>query len=230
MTAKKGSIHFDLLEVLKGETCPICRLMSRHVARYLDTISYEAVNDVQIRDRLRAALGFCPTHSWQWLELNNALATAIIYQDVLRELRRRLDALEPPDAGGLLNFGRRGKGRLDALTPAAACSACEVRDQAATRALDTFATLLAEVDFSDEYQRSRARLCLVHLRDVLTLISDAAIFRRLVSIERDILEFTEGQLGELIRKYDYRFRDEKVGDEAGAPARAVKRLAGMKGV
>lgn len=228
MTVKKGSIHYDLLELMQGETCPVCRLIARHVARYLDTISYEAVNDVTIRDKLRAALGFCPTHAWQWLELNNGLATAIIYQDVLRELRRRLEGLEPPSSGPL-GLGKR-KGNLSGLAPAAPCPACELRDEAAAHTLHTFAQVFSDVDFSDAYQRSRARLCLVHLRDVLALITDPAIFRRLVNIERDILEFTDGQLAELIRKYDYRFRDEKVGDEAGAPTRAVKRLAGMKGL
>ncbi len=226
MSEKIGSIHFDLREVLKGETCPICRLMHRHVARYLDTISYEAVNDVAVRDQLRAALGFCPTHAWQWLELNNALATAIIYQDVLRELGRRLDELTPPDSG-LLTRLKRGR-KANPLPPAAPCPACVVRDEAEQRVLDTFVPLLADTEFSDEYQRSRARLCLAHLRATLAALTDPTIFRRLISIEQGFIEFTNEQLGELIRKYDYRFRHEQVGDERGAPARAVKRLAGMK--
>ncbi len=225
--AKKGSVHFDLLELFKGETCPVCRLASRHVARYLDTISYEAVNDIQTRDKLRAALGFCPTHAWHWLNLHNALGTAIIYKDVLTELIRRLDSLSPPKVGGF--FAARGrKNEPDiGLSPSGPCPACEVRDESFERSLDTFTSLLGDSEFVEEYQKSRAGLCLSHLRAVLSH-SHEPQFSRLVAIEKARLEFTVGQLDELIRKYDYRFREEAVGDEAGAPTRAVKRLAGME--
>ncbi len=227
---KIGSTHFDLLEVLRGETCPLCVLTHRLVASYLETISYEAVNDPPTRAELRAALGFCPMHSWEWMALGDTLGTAIIYQDILRELSHRLAGLTPSDGGGLrAMLGMQGKPSVEsALVPTAPCPACKVQSEAQGRIAAVIAELTTDRGFMEAYELSKAKLCLAHLRTVLARISDPDGFARLVASSRGTIEQLLAQLGEVIRKHDYRFRDEPVGNEAGAPNRAVKHLAGMR--
>ncbi len=88
---------FNLLEALRQPDCPICHLTAQAVSSYLDWTAYESVNDPQVREQLRRALGYCAPHGQQWLGLKDTLATAIIYRDILTELRR---VVAPFVAGG----------------------------------------------------------------------------------------------------------------------------------
>ena len=64
------------------------------VHRYLDGLSYENVNDVEVRATLRAARGFCAHHAWQFLDVtHDSLGAAIIYRDVLGTILAELGPL-----------------------------------------------------------------------------------------------------------------------------------------
>lgn len=43
--------------------CPICHLVSRRTARWIDTLLYERGNDPVTREQLRHSLGFCNRHA-----------------------------------------------------------------------------------------------------------------------------------------------------------------------
>ena len=63
--AKMGrdNLYYDLLDAIKRGECPICSVALRTVASWMDSISYESVNDPQVRDNLRASHGFCNKHA-----------------------------------------------------------------------------------------------------------------------------------------------------------------------
>ena len=93
--------YFELLESMEAEAqsrranlrhvCPICHLTLEAVGRYLDQLSLENVNDIPTRLAFRAAGGFCNRHTYQWAELHDALGTAILYEDLLREANKRIE-------------------------------------------------------------------------------------------------------------------------------------------
>ncbi len=95
-TGADGSMNqteSNLLRALqqRGAHCPICHLVHKGVVNYLDSISYESVNDLDIRAGLRKALGYCAVHGQEWLRLQDTLGTAIIWRDVLSHV---LDVLQ----------------------------------------------------------------------------------------------------------------------------------------
>jgi hypothetical protein len=55
------------------------------------------------------------------------------------------------------------------------------------------------------------------------------IGQQLIELERPHLERLRDQLSEIVRKHDYRFRDEAYGAEADSWQRALALLSGEKG-
>ncbi|MER3404342.1 MAG: hypothetical protein C4289_03540, partial [Chloroflexota bacterium] len=84
----RHSLYFDLLDAFGEPGCALCRLATRSTARFLDVLSYENVNDYEVREWLRQARGFCTVHAWQWADdVRDGLGTAIIYRDVLHSVQ-----------------------------------------------------------------------------------------------------------------------------------------------
>ena len=75
------------------------------------------------------------------------------------------------------------------------------------------------------YSRSDG-LCLPHFRQALSRIGDEAVFTALVGAQRAIWRRLEDQLSESIRKSDYRFSEEELGEEAGSWLRGIAAIAG----
>ena len=170
--ATKHTAYHELLEALAGEGCPVCLLSGRSVYRYLHTLAYENVTDLDIRLELRARRGFCHAHTWQFAEeVSDGLATAIIYRDVIHSL---LGEMEKRDGlpGPLRRLRRRPPDLLDRLRPRGECPACRVRASAVERHLGTLLAHLAEPELRDRFLVSPG-LCLPHLRQALPTAPDA---------------------------------------------------------
>lgn len=73
-------------------------------------------------------------------------------------------------------------------------------------------------------------LCLPHLRRALGASGDPAVFHclreRAIRTEETLL----GHLNEIVRKHDYRNRQEPSGEEKGAAVRTVIHVAGAAGI
>ncbi len=70
-------------------------------------------------------------------------------------------------------------------------------------------------------------LCLPHVVKAVELAEDGQQIRRLAATQVAMLETLRGRLDELIRKHDYRFRDEGVKPEEGVSwMRAIEALVG----
>lgn len=81
---------FRVLDAARQPGCLLCRLISTRTRRHIESVLYESVNDTGFRDRWRAARGFCHRHSWILAEFNDALGTAILYEDVVNHYGKRL--------------------------------------------------------------------------------------------------------------------------------------------
>lgn len=234
--------YYDVLDACAQPGCPFCRLAEETVNRYLDAILYENVNDPGTRDQLRASLGYCNEHAWR-LPNNSgsALGIAILYQDLLTTVARNLEGARFEPVAGLL---RRATEALDperpsaateaavrALAPQAECPACAQRDGMEAIALGA---LLEALGRSDEPMqqalRASAGLCLVHLRRALELARDRASFEFLQQVAQDKLRGLLDELGEFIRKNDYRFSHEGFGAEGDSWRRAIAVIVGAAGV
>jgi hypothetical protein len=237
----RDKMGYELFLALRQPGCPICRRTAQAVTRHLETTSYESATDVETRAVLRATQGWCADHAGQWLEQRDALGTALIYKDVLDNVRRALVGAAGLPAGeaepeALLTrlrgrASRRGGLRpgsriAAALEPQGTCPACTVARETERVTVGTFAGALASAAFLAAYRQHPTGICLPHLRAVLATTPDPALVAALVEAHAALLGRISADLAEVIRKHDYRFRDEERGAEFEAVAQAVAHTAG----
>jgi hypothetical protein len=229
MSKRRHNSYHELREALAGPGCALCALTHRGVQRYLDGLTYENVNDPAIRERIRVARGFCAPHAQQLHAARSALGSAIIYRDVLVAVRRALEDASPNGSlGARLRQAIGGTEAGAALEAHGPCPACVYAEDIARTATDL---LLRHLD-DDELLAAvgaSAGLCLPHLRLALRRAPDATRFARLREGQLSAWQRLEAELDELIRKHDYRYAQEAVGDEGNSWARAIDLLSGLPG-
>jgi len=209
--AERPSRHMayhDLREAFAEPGCAVCRLVANAVDRYFRTLLHERVNDPGVRERLRASFGFCREHSWQLQRRGDPLGISILWRDLLTQ------RVQPENK----RRGRTDKRRNQV------CPACEIALEAQHRYLETLLEHLEAGALRDEYVAS-AGLCMSHLRAALRR-SPSGARGFLLASESDNLRRLTDELSEIIRKNDYRFRDEPWGQERDAWIRATRKLAG----
>jgi hypothetical protein len=186
-------------------------------------MAYEQVNDLDLRQQLRRAGGFCNPHAFQWLrEARSVLGTALIYRDVLTA------ALEAIEASGPAN-GQRPRllrGLLGGRQSDAQCPACQAQSEAEARYLTALLAVLA----ADAAALADSEgLCRRHT--LAAVRSGRAGSELIVRRTREVVARMLGDLDEVIRKEDYRFRDEPRSEaERSAPSRAIGWAAGADGL
>lgn len=222
---------FDLLDAFADEGCPICRLSLRSVTRFIDSMNYDSVNDPGFRAQLNAARGFCNPHAYQWLHTAFVLGTAEIYREVLHVITAdvRRATFESRGIGPRLSAFLGGSGapahRSPISAPTVSCPACAHLQDTGTLLTRALVDGLQDADFRNRYASSRG-LCLPHLGPALSAAESRDVFQFLQDFAVDQEETMLNQLGEIVRKHDYRYRDEVAGDERGAAERAVAHVHG----
>jgi hypothetical protein len=234
----KDPLYYNLIDACQQEGCPVCRVVLGWVDRYINAIFYENVNDIPTRAHLRKSLGFCSKHAWRLLdgEGGNALGIAIIYQDVLVNVLRALPESDSSELTGLRKMlgstarqsTEKIKRVLKALLPQKECPACLQQEQA-----NRLTGLILLEYLQDEKMlaalTSSQGLCLPHLHHSLQLVRDNESALILLKVNREKLSSLHGELGEFIRKNDYRFKEESFGQEAKSWRKAISKTMGERG-
>lgn len=230
--AIKHTPYFNLLDALKTPGCAVCTLGKGAITRFLENMLYEYVNDTHTQQMLVAAHGFCATHSELLLGYHNALGIAILYHAVLRHLEAKLlreRASESSWIGRLAGQWGRSEPDISPLAAHTPCPACQIRDETAERALKTLREHAEDADLVAALQASDG-FCLPHLRQALDSLDDQAR-RLLLAHQRQAWQKLEAELGEFIRKNDYRFQQEGfTAKEEDAWQRVVRVTSGAAGV
>ena len=198
---EKHLVFHALKDALSRGDCPICFLAEGSVAREIDGLFHEKVNDAGVAAELKRSGGFCEKHSEQILKTDETLGIAIIY-------KRLLDVFI-----GLLQ-------KVAVIPKLAACPLCGTYSEAEKRYLD------ALLDHWDELKESfiaTSILCINHTQNALAAAGKRnEIKKGLLGVQINKLSDLSAELEEICRKYDYRFKDEKWGKEKNAWQMAVK--------
>lgn len=234
MTASERSRtqgSWNLEDAYSEEGCPVCRIASYDVERYLETTNYDALGDPGIRARLTASTGYCGEHAGQWLSIAFVLGTATLYRDVLQRLTDELRQLRPRRAnvGGRLAAvlgGQGGDAGVDLGVARIPCPACELRRESEHSLVRTLAASLDGAEARARYESSDG-LCIPHLRRALGQTKERESFACLRDHAVARQEILLGHLSEIVRKHDYRHREEPSGEEKGAATWAVRHVAGI---
>lgn len=228
--------YYNLRDALTQPGCAVCRMRGEAVDRFLETLLWENVNDIDIRDDIRRARGFCREHAWAMADKQVSLGTAIIMQDVLKNSLRALDGASYRDSSLLLLRQAVGSGQPNPgaaelatqLAPQAPCLVCIRAEEMEGVHLDNLVEHMLDEDGLLAAFESSDGLCLGHFRQAMIRVRNEAIFEALIDVQRAVWERLVDQLGETIRKSDYRFRDELWGEESGAWLRALYAVAGAR--
>lgn len=221
----------DLIEAFDRPGCPVCLLAGEAVEGYLASVCYEQVNDLELRERLRGAGGFCGLHAWAFLrQRNGPLASAIVQRDVLAtaagRIRRGGRGRAERRAGGSLLarlFGSRGPARGRPGGDVPDCPACQARAEAEARHLDVLLARLTDPGVQARYGAADG-LCLPHLDKALEAGGPGADV--LADAAGAGLDALVDRLDGYIRKHDYRFRPETWQGDDDTAERAVERAVG----
>jgi len=225
---------FNLEDAFAEEGCPVCRIALQNVQRLIESTNYDALGDPGIRAELTEATGYCTVHAQQWLANAFVLGTATLYRDVIVRTLRELRGLKGRrQIGGRLMSalgGTRGHSELAEVgAPRRLCPACELLQGSESALIRTLVDHLRSEEVRSAYDATEG-LCLPHLRRALEASTDAAVYQglrdRAIRTEETLL----GHLNEIVRKHDYRNRQEPSGEEKGAAVRAVIHVAGAAGI
>lgn len=231
--ATKFIAYFQLVEASHKAGCPVCRCLREQTLRSLDALLYEQVTDPATRGVLGESWGFCAWHAWMAREVqNSASGMAVIYEDLLNQVRERLDASRHQLIGGPLVRGwrrlfRRATpvGLVQARASRRRCALCaDVR-----RAEESYLHTLVEYTEDQEFERTYARssgICLPHLTLALAAFPGHRGAAPLLARTLAKLERLAKDLRSFIDKHDYRRRSPFTDDEASSWTRAIEFMAG----
>lgn len=223
--------YFNLVEALGKPGCALCTLGKSAVDRFLEGMIYEYVNDTGMQQMLIAAHGFCATHSHLLLGQHGALGVAILYKAILRHLQAELPGEQVSDKNWASRLARQ-MGRNDGPAPLSAhapCPACQLRDETAGRAFGVLGEHQKDTDLIAAFQGSDG-FCLPHFRQALEHL-DGPARGLLLARQRLTWQELETQLGEFIRKNDFRFQHEGfTPEEEDVWRRVVWAVCGAPGV
>jgi hypothetical protein len=217
----------SLIQACAQEGCPLCRLTQESTHRYLDAWKYELFTDIGIREELRRSQGFCNTHTWQLADMGANIQLAQAYRDILSDAAEQLGGngslTEVPAHKGLLQRWRETKRER------VPCPACHYKEQALLRLISSLRQALLDTSFYAQFSASDG-LCLDHFRLACQLKLPGTPAEDWLALLRSAqlacLQRLDSQLGELIRKHDYRFKDEARGSEMLSWKRAAGLVAG----
>ncbi len=221
--ADQDVFYHELLEAMAAGGCPMCRLARKASDSYLNALIYEGVVDVGVREKLRNARGLCYRHAWRIARRRGSvLGVSIIYSDVVNTLVKALEA----QADAPTRLFSRGQPDLSrALAAEEDCPACVLEADANRRHARTLLRHLNSEEIQAGYIAAGG-LCLLHFQMTLSHAS-AGQAKTLAAWQAVAWRTLRGELDELIRKHDYRFRDETVSEEeADSWERAIAMIIG----
>lgn len=214
----------QLLEACQREGCLLCRLEQENVQHYLDAWKYELFTDVGVREELRRSRGFCHTHTWQLARMGATLQLAVAYRDILSDTAEHLQSDQT-------SFRRHRWYKPESGREQVPCPACVQQQKTVVNMVPFLRRAILDPAFYTQFLASDG-LCLEHFQQSceLKLPGSSELagdwLAQLRQAQLTILQRLDAQLGELIRKHDYRFRDEAQGNEMLSWRRAASIVAG----
>jgi Family of unknown function (DUF6062) len=212
-----------LSEACHKAGCILCRLTGETTRRYLETWKDEMFTDVNVRTTLRSSRGFCHTHTWQLVQMGASLPLAQAYRDIITDEIEQL----ANDSGKHKQRWFHSKSD-DTSSSTAPCPACQQRDQSLARFTSSLRQAISDPTFYTLFLSSYG-LCLDHFHLACTLkplTTPESWLPLLRTAQLTILQHLNDQLNELIRKHDYRYKNETLGPEMTAWQTAAALVAG----
>ena len=192
---EKDIVYHALKDCMEDGACPICAQTEQNIRGVMRSVLYESMTDVEIRETIKSARGFCRHHSGLFLEQGDALNHAIVYGDALRS------ALQDVVNGDYKYYEQRES-----------CYFCDMAKEAETAYIGACWQAFRDEEFFSAYEKG-GLLCMTHLHAMETCSEKEKngedIYLKLAQATIDKYQVMIRQLDEIIRKSDYRNLGEK---------------------
>jgi hypothetical protein len=236
----------SLRAAFKCEGCPICTVVLEYMNLAMDTWNYEGFTDVEHRHALIRSRGFCPLHTWQLAQRNNAFQLALIYREVLTDLLAHLEhtdegqqapvSCRPAHEPGWKTWLKRWFQPTtapsgDSTYLYAHCPLCRTRANIEQRVIETLVEQLQFEEIRTLLCQSTG-LCRQHFIQASHVATERSSQHQhtLTACQQGCLQRTLEEVQELIRKHDYHTALEARGEEMTAWRRAAELCVGNPGV
>lgn len=187
---EKDIVYHALKDCMTDGSCPICAQTETNIRSTMRSVLYESMTDVEIRDTIKNARGFCRHHSNMFLEEGDALNHAIVYGDALRS------ALQDVVNGDYKYYEERQN-----------CYFCDMAREAEDAYTKACWDAFHDEEFFSAYEKG-GLLCMVHLHAMETASekekNGEEFYLKLAQSTIDKYQVMIRQLDEIIRKSDYR--------------------------
>lgn len=236
--SQTGTIPYynELHDALTQPGCAFCRLLDKAANVQIDSMLWERVNDPKNQEVLKQSRGYCHHHGWMLVRSGAALSITILMKSVMDTL---IDVLARHDGTQIedlplhqlrhaLNLPHtEPTAQLVAeLSPQVACPICTDLQKLEHGYASTLLDHLTGPDSLAATFEQSAGLCLLHFRRVLLVAMPGEALNTLLAIQQTIWQQLHDELAEFVRKNDYRFSDEPVGEEGNAWRRALAVISG----
>lgn len=235
--------YFRLVVACEQSGCPVCACIEDDSRRALDTLLYEHITDPEARRELRAARGFCNWHAWSLLEAETAATgAAILYEDLVRECRHRVERLADSAPRRSLRswlarlyplVGRSPlstAGRMvEEFLERPRCPVCIRLDTAEQAYADAIVDFADDPQFSLAYQRSTG-LCVQHLLFTFGRSEAPAAIATVVRMTIARWDEVRGNLTRFVAKHEYRNTEPITEEEAASYRLATEIVSGRRDV
>jgi hypothetical protein len=160
----------DLDSARRKPGCALCRLVQEHDHHSMHSFLWEYCTDPYIGMSISKSWGFCPSHTWSLAVLEHerigdGLGIAIVYQALLRQLRRSLSPGHQP-----------GKQSIPSMLPSgpevgsANCRFCQAAQREESLFLSRLVKRFQQVMGNDgerDWSPFHTTLCLPHIHQLL---------------------------------------------------------------
>lgn len=219
-----------LFQALERPGCPVCTVRRDALQRAMDYWQYEGFSDADDRERLVRSQGFCAHHTWQLARMPASFQLALVYQstlpELIRKLKQRREQLVPAPRGvrrWLRSRWWRDHRRQSAAAPP--CPLCRKQQELDERLTTILLSLLASLPFCQRLSQAPG-LCLAHFEQTYEHAETSEQRSFLLDCQSLSAQRLQEDLGELLRKHDYRFLQEPRGEEMTSWRRAAAFFVG----
>ena len=230
---QRSGLYVTLMKNLKLSGCPVCRVGHEQEHTFIDSMFYEQVNEPELRQNLKKSMGFCYTHALQVISFGDPLGNAIIYENLLLDVKERMKqaiAKTVNTSSTAKRFFHRSH-EPDIRYPLYAnekCPICVAKRQLDQDYLDFLVSHIDDDALAAAYRQSFG-LCTPHLAEAVRIAQRRSFHQQLVQLEQlesAIMDHLIAELKEIMRKSDYRFADDPPGAEKDAWIRAIHKISG----
>ncbi len=240
----KRSIPWVRLEEgLHAGGCPLCDIVLKSCRKHLNSLLYEYVNDVSVRIKLHASLGFCNHHAWLAKEVEHELNSDGQHFGTLHEsvLHSELRLLE--EASGITRTTKQKQITTDkkspdpvvlqllkAIEPEGECLLCASSRHTEEFYASQFVLMYSDEEFRTLFEAENLLMCRPHFVSIMREAHDPAAVDYFLHQQTMKLQRLYEQLILFLEKHDVRHQHEPRGNEWTSWLQVMEHFSSKQGV